>query len=71
MYMSQKLAPPPPGLYGRVHPKGDTVFTLQVYGRVGISQVEVSHGRAGESVENISNTHTLCLEGILKGTICQ
>ena len=37
------------GLYGEALPKRGTFFTLQVYERVGISQVEV-YERVGKSV---------------------
>ena len=54
---SVKANPPPPssggtpynGLYGEAPPERGTVFRLQVYKRVGISQVEV-YKRVGKSV---------------------
>ena len=37
------------GLYGEAPPERGTFFTLQVYGRIGISRVEVFE-RVGKSV---------------------
>ena len=60
---------PSNGLYGEAPPERGTFIRLQVYKRVGISQVEV-YKRVGKSVtqvferafnQNISNRHTLWL----------